>query len=149
MTIPSNSSAPEAPTQSSLLRPVASITEWFQKITTWIRGLTPAWATTYESPFENIEVTASGMTGTISFSRIGKWVIVQGEVIGQFPEGPVVLGEMPTNLVPIGGNARGSAYFGGGYPGCSYVSMARQVGVTHCTGAPRNNPSFTVVYRIY
>lgn len=79
MSLPINSTAPQAPQPSSLLRPIQSISEWFRYITDWIKGMSPANASAYNTGWwatsgvaEVITIDGSNWTvNAFAASRIG------------------------------------------------------------------------------
>ncbi|ACV09820.1 hypothetical protein [Jonesia denitrificans] len=112
----------------------------------WLRH-NGQWVRLYESSAW-VDISITGFTGSLGYRKYGNLVQVQGEITGTFSTGSTNLGQMPSELIPSRGNARGAAIFGGGYPGASFVTTSGAIGVTHQTGASRNNPSFTIIYMV-
>lgn len=106
MSDPTNSAAPAEPSDSSLLRPANSFSEWFRYITTWIRGLTPSGASQYETVWHAIELRSGIEMSELpipAVKRTGKKVEIRGVVrpsSGNFPEGSVVIGSVPPGFAP-------------------------------------------------
>lgn len=104
MTVPTNSPAPQAPSPSSLLRPISSITEWWGYIRTWILGLSPAGATTYETAWTDVQIASgfelSGQKPQVK--RIGKVIYYRGGIkplSGDFTTAALVtVGEVPAEF---------------------------------------------------
>lgn len=105
MTVPSNSLGPQAPSTGSPLRPISSFTEWFGYIATWIRGLSPSGATSYDSGW--VDVTVNGgfaAQGTLEpqVRRLGRVVFMRWgwSNTGISAEGAFTVGTIPAGFRP-------------------------------------------------
>lgn len=79
MSIPLNSTGPTPPSGSS--NPV-SFKNWFIAIIDWIKGLSPAGATVYDTGPVNLTAGNSWSAQNYTVQRIGKVVYLGGEVWG-------------------------------------------------------------------
>lgn len=101
MSIPTTSAAPDAPEQTSPMRPDGEFRGWFTKITKWIAGMTPSGESQYETPWANIALNS---TFTVSLrtpraKRTGKRFELDGGIASSsgFPSGGVAVGQFPFN----------------------------------------------------
>lgn len=79
MSTPSETSAPQSPIPSSPLRPEGSFSKWFQYITSWIAGLSPAgepystdWIAGPENIGQIISLSSNWSCDAFAASRNGK-----------------------------------------------------------------------------
>lgn len=106
MSVPTNSAAPAAPSASSLLRPISSITEWWGYIRSWIIGLSPAGATVHDTQWKDVAIAPghelSGQKPQVR--RIGKVIYFRGGVkplSGNFTTAALVtVGTAPAEFAP-------------------------------------------------
>lgn len=125
------------------------IRRWWTNINDWIKGLSPAGATAFDTGWVNVPITLSGMTGTMAYSRYGKIVILQIDLTGGLVSGTVqVAGNMPSGIVPSQGRAVGALYLDGGYVGVVRITAGGVIGISQTTGVSRSNPNGTVVFRL-
>lgn len=76
----------------------------------WLRH-NGQWVRLYESSAW-VDISITGFTGSLGYRKYGNLVQVQGEITGTFSTGSTNLGQMPSELIPSRGNARGAAIFG-------------------------------------
>lgn len=151
MTTPANSAAPNSPTASSPLRPVASFAEWLGNIASWIRGMSPAGADKYDTG-EIACSLAPGVTGTLKASRIGKLVIIDGRLdpMPATTDATVrVLGNLPPGIPPPGSYTR----YGSGSTVTNQLLIARalvdgSIEIINRTGATQTTASISIFYRV-
>lgn len=144
MSTAQDSAQPAGPEQSS--NPWnGGFIQWFWNIIDWLRSMTPSWATTYDSGPVDIELN-SGITGSFWYQRIGRIVIVSGNIAGAFPTGNTELGNIPNTLRPLRNNARGAMYCTGPTSGTAWVTTNGNIGITHDNASTRTDASFTVMY---
>lgn len=138
------SSQPDKPEQSS--NPWnGGFIRWFLNIIEWLRSLSPNWATTYDSGPVDLSLV-DGVTGSLWYRRIGRIVIVTGNVSGNFPAGNSDIGTIPNTIRPLRDNARGAMYASGPTAGTSWVTTNGNVGITHDNATARVDASFNVIY---
>lgn len=87
MSLPTNSTAPTGPEQSSSatlghgLGAAYGFRGWFVLIINWIRALSPAGATTYDTGWETLAVSAGWkVTNPVQVRRVGRAVFMRGIV---------------------------------------------------------------------
>lgn len=125
------------------------IRRWWANINDWIKALSPAGATAFDTGWVDVPITLSGMTGTMKYSRYGKIVILQLDLTGGLVSGTVqVAGTMPSGIVPSQGRAVGAVYLDGGYVGVARITAGGVIGISQTTGSTRSNPTGTVVFRL-
>lgn len=125
------------------------IRRWWMNINTWIKSLSPAGATAFDTGWVDVPITLSGMTGTMKYTRYGKIIILQLDLTGSLASGTVlVAGNMPTGVNPSQGRAVGALYLDGGYSGVVRITAGGVIGIGQTSGASRSNPNGTVVFRL-
>lgn len=75
MATPTDSAAPDAPTNSSIFAGVKTLVQWFSEVPTWIRGLSPSGASAYDTGWVDLAPGTGfsiGAGGWIKYRRIGK-----------------------------------------------------------------------------
>jgi len=132
MSTPSTSVSPVGPTENDSTWN-GGFVRWFINITDWIKSLSPAGASVYDT---RRVIVAPG----ISYRRVGKAVEVAVSVTAGCPVGLSTLAAaaIPPSLWPPGTNARGECYLGDAQIGQLFVDSATgDVGVIQQTGATR------------
>lgn len=115
MSTPINSTGPFPPSGSSNpVGPYAGFKGWFTSIIDWIKGLSPAGATVYDTGWVDI-TPATGFSGTSPQARrIGKAVYLRGTLGGTVGNNvTTVIGTVPTAFVPSSQTAAGVGTTGG------------------------------------
>lgn len=84
MSTPITSTGPTSPEQSSPLRPAAQFRAWFNYIIDWIKALSPAGASSYDSGWVDVTVNSPWVALNSSekpqVRRMGKQVIMRGSI---------------------------------------------------------------------
>lgn len=103
----------------------------------------------FDTGWVDVPVTLAGMSGTMAYTRYGKIVIVQIDLGGSLASGSLeIVGSLPVGIGPTQGRATGAAYFDGGYVGVVRITAGGIVAIAQQSGAARNNPVATVVFRL-
>lgn len=143
MTTPANSPSPLSPENSN--NPWSGgIIRWWKLINDWIKGLSPAGASSYETKFVTV---APG----ILWRRWGKMIEIRCARDGSFGPGVNLLaaGVIPDDVLPSGTNRRGAAFLGGTHSGHIYVgSSDGSVYVMNSTGVTVTAVQGSIVYTL-
>ena len=113
--------SPTIPTESSTAAPAGGFSGWFKNIGDWIKSLSPAGATEYETAWTAVTITGSGWGSTGDFvevCRIGKTVHLRSKInytgagITIPSDGNIsaqLITTLPTDFWPVTRNANAAA----------------------------------------
>lgn len=148
MATPEDSLAPVTPTLSSPITGKNPLWSWFKNIGDWIRALSPAGSTVYDTGWVPLELYPGFVGGAPAVRRIGKMVIAQGSTVaGSFPNGQSVinLADIPDGFIPAR-SYRAGCYLTAGRVGLVGVGSAGVLFVRNETGLDRDSLQFSLVW---